>query len=116
MLSGVTKGKGGRIKVSPLGAQSEPQNLQNIRSEINRRRQTVSLLISNNFIQNRKPGPVGQVRVDRLCHRSNLFMVSGFRTGKVSGVRFQVSAIMSVISEALTLKYGVSTRALFQTL
>jgi hypothetical protein len=29
----------------------------------------------------------------------------------VSGVRFQVSAIMSVISEALTLKYGVSTKA-----
>jgi hypothetical protein len=43
-------------------------------------------------------------------------MVSGVRTGKVSGVSVQVSAIMSVISEALTLKYGVSTRALFQTL
>ncbi len=59
-------------------------------------------------IQNRKPGPLGQVRDDRLCHRSNLFMVSG--------VSVQVSAIMSVISEALTLKYGVSTKALFQTL
>jgi hypothetical protein len=35
------------------------------------------------FIQIRKPGPVGQVRDDRLCHLSNLFMVSG--------VRFQVS-------------------------
>jgi len=33
-------------------------------------------------------------------------MVSGVRTGKVSGVSVQVSAIMSVISEALTLKYG----------
>jgi hypothetical protein len=31
----------------------------------------------------RKPGPVGQVRDDRLCHLSNLLMVSG--------VRFQVS-------------------------
>jgi hypothetical protein len=31
------------------------------------------------FIQNRKPGPVGQVRDDRLCHLSNLFMVSGVR-------------------------------------
>ena len=37
----------------------------------------------DDFIQNRKPGPQGQVRGDRLCHRSNLF--------KVSGVRFQVS-------------------------
>jgi hypothetical protein len=35
------------------------------------------------FIQNRKPGLLGQVRDDRLCHGSNLFMVSG--------VRFQVS-------------------------
>ena len=35
------------------------------------------------FIQNQKPGPVGQVRDDRLCPLSNLFMVSG--------VRFQVS-------------------------
>ena len=29
------------------------------------------------FIQNRKTGPLGQVRDDRRCHRSNLFM--GFR-------------------------------------
>ena len=35
------------------------------------------------FIRNRKPGPQGQVRDDRLCHRSSLFLVSG--------VRFQVS-------------------------
>ena len=31
----------------------------------------------------KKTGTLGQVRADRLCHRSNLFMVSG--------VRFQVS-------------------------
>jgi hypothetical protein len=43
-VSVITKGKKGRIKVSPLEAQSEPQNLQNIKSEINRRWQTVSLL------------------------------------------------------------------------
>ena len=43
-VSVITKGKGSRIKVSPLGAQSEPQNLQNIKSGINRRWQTVSLL------------------------------------------------------------------------
>ncbi len=35
------------------------------------------------FIQNRKPGSLSQVRDDRLCHRSSLFLVSG--------VRFQVS-------------------------
>jgi hypothetical protein len=51
--------------------------------------------------------------IDQIC---SWFQVTGFRTGKVSGVSVQVSAIMSVISEALTLKYGVSTRALFQTL
>lgn len=43
-VSIIAKGKGGRIKVSPLHAQSEPQNLQLIKSEINRRWQTVSLL------------------------------------------------------------------------
>jgi hypothetical protein len=35
------------------------------------------------FNQNRNPGPLGQVRDDRLCRRSNLFM--GFRC-QVSGV------------------------------
>jgi hypothetical protein len=51
--------------------------------------------------------------IDQIC---SWFQVSGVRTGKVSGVSVQVSVIMSVISEALILKYGVSTRALFQTL
>jgi hypothetical protein len=58
----------------------------------------------------------GLFKIENLVLRSNLFMVSGVRTEKVSGVSVQVSAIMSVISEALTLKYGVSTRVLFQTL
>jgi len=41
------------------------------------------------LIQNRKPGPVGQskippsgVRDNRLCHLSNLFMVSGVSKNK----------------------------------
>jgi len=29
------------------------------------------------LLKNRKPGLLGQFRDDRLCHRSNLFMVSG---------------------------------------
>jgi hypothetical protein len=39
------------------------------------------------FSQNRKPGPVGQVRDDRLCHRSNLFMGFPPEADQVSGVR-----------------------------
>ena len=31
------------------------------------------------IIKLRNPGPLGQVREDRLCHRSKLFLVSGFR-------------------------------------
>ena len=32
-----------------------------------------------NFIQIRKPGPLGQVRDNWLCHKSSLLLVSGFR-------------------------------------
>jgi hypothetical protein len=39
--------------------------------------------------------------IDQIC---SWFQVSGVRTGKVSGVSVQVSAIMSVISEAVTYK------------
>jgi len=56
---------------------------KNIDVEFNLRRVLEPGKRLGSFIQNRKPGPQGQVRGDRLCHRSNLF--------KVSGVRFQVS-------------------------
>ena len=35
------------------------------------------------FIQNRKPGPQGQVRDDWLCHGSFLVLVSGFRCRQI---------------------------------
>ena len=35
------------------------------------------------YIQNRKLGPVGQVRYDRLGHRSSLFMVSGVSKNQI---------------------------------
>jgi hypothetical protein len=38
-------------------------------------------------IQNRKPGRLGQVRDDRLCHGSNLFMGFPPEADQVSGVR-----------------------------
>ncbi len=41
-----------------------------------------SNLARTTFIQNRKPGPVSQVRDDRLCHRSDLIMVSGVSKNK----------------------------------
>ncbi len=43
----------------------------------------LDLTCYNTFNRERNPGPVGQVRDDRLCHWSSPF--------KVSGVRFQVS-------------------------
>jgi hypothetical protein len=42
-----------------------------------------NLISGTLFNQNRNPGPQGQVRDNRLCHKSKLLMVSG--------VRFQVS-------------------------
>jgi hypothetical protein len=62
---------------------------------------------SKNLVRRARSEMIGSA-VHQICS-----WVSGVRTGKVSGVSVQVSAIMSVISEALTLKYGVSTITVF---
>ena len=42
-----------------------------------------NLIMTKIFIQIRKPGPVGQVRDDRLSHRSSLLLVSGVSKNRV---------------------------------
>ena len=52
--------------------------------------------VTVNLFCRRKPGPLGQVRDNRLCHLSKLFVVSGVRF-QVSGFRKQYEVIANCV-------------------
>jgi hypothetical protein len=49
-------------------------------------------LVVIGFIGNRKPGPLGQVRDTRLCHRNNLHKVSGVSKNRILNTDLFVTA------------------------